>query len=227
MKPSRLWIYLCLIVVLVILAGAEAPCAYDSGDLERIKTFEVFGGTAFNFRLPTKIEQSGQPDLDFDAKYQTRPFEEALYYSIRFGRWRNGRATEIEWLHHKLYMVDKPAEVQKFDISHGFNMVFLNRAKEKNGVIYRVGGGPVITHPENTVRGLSLPEDGGIFDKGYYLSGAAVQLACGKRFDFSERWYGALEAKATFAYARVKVEDGHANVGNIAAHILFGIGYRY
>jgi hypothetical protein len=33
----------------------------------------------------------------------------------------------IEYLHHKLYLSNPPAEVQSFAISHGYNLFAVNR----------------------------------------------------------------------------------------------------
>ncbi|MDO8587532.1 MAG: hypothetical protein Q7T82_10890 [Armatimonadota bacterium] len=223
--------FIILTLALASVAGAALSAAdvssTDPDPREKTNTIEFYGGTAYNFRTSLKVEQSGQPDLSFDAKYRTSAFESPIYYGWRFGMWRGDKATEIEWIHHKLYLVNRPAEIQNFSISHGFNMFMLNKAREKNGIIYRIGGGVVITHPESAIRGQKFPEDNGIFNKGYYLSGPAVQVAIGKRFDISGHFFGSLEGKLTAAYARVNVADGHANVTNVATHFLFGIGYKY
>ena len=208
-------------------ARADDKSSSASDPDKTVRTVEFYGGTAFSFRTNLKIEQAGQPDISLGAKYKTEPFTSPIYYAWRFGRWKGNKATEIEWIHHKLYLDNGPSEVQKFNITHGFNMFMLNKAQEKNGIVYRVGGGIVITHPENTVRDQALPEDNGIFNKGYHLSGAAAQVAVAKRFDLSNHWFANVEAKLTAAYARVDVVDGHASVPNVATHFLFGIGYKY
>jgi hypothetical protein len=192
------------------------------------KTIEVFTGNAYNFRTHLSIEQSGWPDISTNAKYQTRPFEEAPYYSIRFAKWREGgRATEIELLHHKIYLHNTTADVPRFDVTHGYNMLFLNQARMRNGVTYRVGGGLVIAHPENIVHGQELPLDEGIANSGFYLSGVAAQFAVGKRFRISGNLFATAEAKVTAAWARIKIVDGHATTPNLAVHGLIGIGYAF
>lgn len=218
---------LCVIVALLATLTSLAVAVYAE-DQERTRTLEVMGGAVFNVKTPLKIEQSGQPNIDIDsAEYDTKPFQSPIYYSVRFANWRGDRATEVELIHQKLFLQNGQAEVQRFDISHGFNMLFLNKAWKKDGLIFHFGGGAVITHPENTVRNLPLPQDGGLFDRGYYLSGAAVQFAVGKEIPISGRLFGVLEGKVTAAYAKVKVVDGHANVSNVALHGLFGVGYKF
>jgi hypothetical protein len=99
----------------------------------------------------------------------------------------------------------------------------VNRAWEEKGFIYRAGLGVVITHPETTIRGLSHPQDGGIYD-GYYLSDPTVQGAVENRFHIWRWLTASLEAKLTASYARIPVEGGHADVPNVAVHGLFGLG---
>jgi hypothetical protein len=210
----RVLLAICALSLLLVPAWAQGQ------DDEKNKTVELLGGVVYNFKTPLRIEQDGQSDLDFDAKYRTRPFESPQYYVLRFAKWNGDKGKEIELIHDKLFLDNKPAEVQKFDISHGFNMLMMNEAWKRNGLIYHFGAGPVITHPENTVRNLD-------FEHGYYLSGAAIQFAVGKQFKLSGNLFGTLEAKVTGAYARVRVEDGHANVSNLAVHGVFGIGYRF
>jgi len=47
-------------------------------------------------------------------------------------------------------------------------------------IILRLGAGAVLTHPESTIRGMAFDESQGMFNQGYYFSGAAVQAALGK-----------------------------------------------
>lgn len=224
---------LCLFTALVVgLALLTMPALADSKDADPVKagarTFEIFTGTALNFRTNLRIEQSGQPDININADYRTRPFDGALYYDLRYAKWREGdRATEVELLHHKIYLQNTTADVPEFSITHGYNMLFLNTAWMKDGLTYRIGGGIVIAHPVNTVRGQTLPEDGGLFNEGFYLSGAATQFAVQKRFKLSGHMFASVEAKFTAAWARIKVVDGHADAPNVAVHGLVGIGYAF
>ena len=196
------------------------PAYANDQDEGKNKTFELLGGDAYNFKTPLRIEQDGQSDLHFDANYHTHPFQSPQYFILRFAKWNGDRGKELELIHDKLFLVNKPVEVQSFQITHGFNMLMMNQAWKKDGLIYHFGAGPVITHPENEVRNLP-------FENGYHLSGAAMQFAVGKQFRISKNLFGTVEAKVTGAYARVPVEDGHANVSNLAVHGVFGIGYRF
>jgi hypothetical protein len=83
----------------------------------------------------------------------------------------------------------------------------------------------VVTHPESTIRGKTLSEERGMFSSGYYVSGPTVQASMEKRFPVWKGFFAALEGKVTASYARVPVEDGHADVPTAAVHGLFGLGY--
>jgi hypothetical protein len=189
-------------------------------------TIEVFHGAPYNFRTPLRIEQSGQPDIRVTADYSTRPLTASPYFAWRVARGPDGHQWALEMIHHKLYLDNPPAGVQRFRITHGFNMFFVSRSSVAGPIRWRAGVGPVITHPESTVRGQSVPDGGGILDAGYFLSGAAVMGTAGKRFSFGDRFFGTLEARLTAAYARPLVAGGHASVPNVAIHLVGGIGGR-
>lgn len=188
---------------------------------------QFFLGSAINAASPLTIRQNGYPDLNLTAHYTERPFYDAPYYSYRVGKWKGGRAWEIQEVHHKLYLNNPPPEVQNFNVSHGYNLITLNRAWEQGGVIYRLGAGIVLTHPESTVRGQAFPNaTGGPFNTGnFYLSGVTVQAGVEKRFVFRKHWFFSIEAMATASYARsVPIANGSADIPNMAVHGLFGIG---
>ena len=190
-------------------------------------SFELFGGAALNLPTPLNIHQDGEEDIDVNANYRGEPFnseDASPYYDVRVGWWEKGRAWEIELLHHKLILNNRPQEVQKFEVSNGFNLLTLNRAWTHRGFIYRLGGGLVITYPYSTIRGREHATDGGIFNSGYYISGPTLQASAGKRFFILEHLFFALEAKLTTSYARVPIQDGKADVTNVAFHGQFGIG---
>ena len=193
-------------------------------------SFELSGGAAYSFPTPLRFHQDGEKDISVNARYSGRPFVtagEAPYYGWRIGRWKGDRAWELEWLHHKLSLSNRPDTVQRFEILNGFNLLMMNRALQYQGVIYRFGGGMVLTFPYSTVRAKEHSTEGGILDSGYYLSGVTLQVSAGKRFFFSEKVFLALEAKCTTSYARVPIEDGHADVTNAALHGSLGLGVLF
>jgi hypothetical protein len=188
--------------------------------------FQIATGSAYSFKAPLLIEQDGEEDIKVNAEYETRAWSTmAPYYNFKIGRWKGDRGLEFESLHHKLYLKNKPDEVQKFQISHGYNLNTLNYARKKHGLIYRIGGGFVMTHPETQVRGKSNEDDGGL--NGFYISGVTGQLAIEKRLYLSEAFFFSLEGKFTASWARIPIADGHATVPNAALHALIGAGYAF
>ena len=172
------------------------------------------------------IRQSGFPDIKTDADYETRPAESPPYYMLRAGRWQGGAGWELEMIHHKLFLQNPPPEVQRFHISHGYNIVALNRAWEVRRLILRAGAGVVVAHPESTVRGRNEDPSDANLSGGYHLTGPALQIAAEKRFALGEHCFLGLEAKVTTARATVPVAGGDADVPNTAFHGLVGLGYR-
>lgn len=208
---------LCSIVVLALLA---APAAAEEG-----WTFQASVGEVYNFDTSLKIHQEGFEAIDVDADYETQPFESPLYYSLRAGRWSGRSGWELELIHQKVFLQNRPPEVQFFGISHGYNLLTVNRAWDLRGFLWRVGVGPVIAHPENEVRGRVLdPEDTNL-SGGYHLTGPVLQLGLEKRFDLGQRWFLGIEGKVSTARATVPVAGGEADVPNTAVHALVGLGW--
>lgn len=205
---------------LVAPASAQAPP--PSG-----WAVELSSGSAFNVPTPLTFQQAGQPDIELSARYDTRPWTEAPYYAVRVGRWLGNRGWELELIHHKLYLRNPPREVQHFAVSHGYNLVLVNRAARRRATVWRAGAGVVIAHPEATVRQQALSEKRGLFSRGYHLSGAAIQAAAARRLGVSRWLHVTAELKVTAAYARVPIPDGHASVPNVAVHALLGVGYSF
>lgn len=207
-------------IVVVTLFCAPVWAAAD------MLSLQASGGAAYNFRLPLVIRQDGQDTIRFNADYDTKPFETPIYYSVRAGWWRDDAAWELELVHHKLTLTNNPAEVEYFSVTHGFNLLTVNRAWKTPWFIWRIGAGVVITHPESTIRGKTFDQTGGIAD-GYYLSGPTAQIALEKRFYLYKGLYASLEGKYTLSWAHVPVSDGKADLWNSALHGLFGLGIEF
>ncbi len=193
--------------------------------------FEVNGGAPVNIPLPISIYQDNEPDIRFTARYKSKAFTSPFYWVWRIGRWSNNKALEIESVHHKLYLINRPEEIHHFHISHGYNLLTINRAfeinlLEKHKAIVRAGAGIVLAHPENEVRGKRLDEKTGFAGLGYYISGPALNLSLAKRIDLGDHLYINIESKLNPSVANIPIADGHANVWNIHCALAFGIGWR-
>lgn len=93
--------------------------------------------------LPSEltIVQEGYNDLVIDAGYQVKSLKSPVYYSMRAAIHFENGAWEIEVNHLKLYLKNKPAEVDEFSITHGFNQIFVNYLRKYNWFDCRVGIG--------------------------------------------------------------------------------------
>ena len=195
-------------------------------------SFELHGGTAYNPPLPLIIKQTGEPEIRLNARFETRPFEAPVYWVWRISSWQEEKSWEFEAVHHKLYLLNLPDEVQKFTISHGYNILTVNRSYRKNlfqnfPVTYRIGGGVVLAHPENRVRHKEFDQNLGAFGWGYYIRGPVLNLTLGKRFEFGKRLFLNTEAKLSPSFARVPIVDGHADVWNMAFQLALGLGFNF
>ena len=210
-----------LIIVFTLSALMFIPTISDAQWV-----FHLGTGSAYNFTTPLEIRQDGEEDINVSARYDTKAFSTAAwYYDMRIAKWKNNHAWEFETHHQKLHLDNRPAEVQSFVISHGYNLNTVNSAWLINNFIYRLGLGIVITHPETIVRNKEYDDKGGV--NGFHLSGVTAQAAMEKRFSVTEKIFIYLEAKMTASYATIPVEDGDASVPNAAIHGLFGTGYSF
>jgi hypothetical protein len=186
--------------------------------------FEFQSGGAYNVPMPLIIKQQDYPDIKLTGNYHTEALTLPVYMDVRLGRWQNDRSWEMEFIHHKLYLDNTDSEVQKFNLSHGFNMISLNRGFDQKTFRYHAGIGIVITHPESNIRGKEFGDSENTWDLGYYLSGPVINLAISKPIRLGDRFFINAEAKTTFAYASVKVAQGNADVFNLAFHLILGVG---
>jgi hypothetical protein len=184
---------------------------------------EYFRGTALSVPSPLTINQDGYPPIEFTAHYSTRPFDDRAYYAVRIAHWHDQKGWILEELHHKVYLDNPQGEVEHFEVTHGYNLVTLNRGWRWGGNLVMLGGGAVVTFPHSTIRGLTYPQD----TTQYHLSGVTVQGAVGHQFHFSRHVFASVEAKLTASWARVPIVDGNAHVPNAAFHVLAGLGGQF
>jgi opacity protein-like surface antigen len=184
---------------------------------------EVLIGDAYNLNSRTHIHTVQTPAAAFDGDYETRGLEGPLHYAWRVTRWEQDRGWELQFLHHKLYLRNRPQNVEALSISHGFNIVALGRAYRMDAWRFRFGLGPVIAHPEARIAGVSYGDD-------YELAGAAAVGSIGIALDLTARWSIAGEVAATYGYAEMHPSgepDLRFSVRNPAIHAQVGVGYRF
>ncbi|HXV62889.1 MAG TPA: hypothetical protein VEK15_19475 [Vicinamibacteria bacterium] len=183
-------------------------------------SFEAFLGGALNAGTTLAISQSGYPDLDHAADYETRAFDFPLYYSLRFalndrsGRW------EVQFTHHKVYLSNPTTEIQNFEITHGLNLMTFGRAWTSLPVDIRAAAGVVIAHADSKIR--EQP-----FSPGYRLTGPSFLLGVGKRLGLTRSLFASGEVQLSAARVIVPVNGGDASAPNVALHVMFGLGARF
>ncbi len=177
---------------------------------------EAFTGAAHSFETTLTVRQEGSRDLRVAADYSTRPFEDAPYYGWRLSREGPRGGWDVQLLHHKLYLEDPPPEVERFEVTHGYNLLTIGHTWRRGGWALRLGLGAVIAHAESTVRARA---HGG----GYELSGPSAEVALGRRLPLGRRLAVVAEAKLTAARAEVSIGGGQASVPNAALHGVVGL----
>ncbi len=192
-------------------------------------SFELCGGAPYNFPSYIKIHQAGYNDMAVhNARFYSEPFTLPPYWDWRLARIKNNSIIELEAIHHKLYLKNKPSEIKRFSISHGFNMFFINYGKiKKRNFIIRAGLGTVFSHPETDIRGHAFEDKGEFLNTDYYLSGPAVNLSAGKKWHVIKRLFINTEIKTTIAYAKVPVALGYAKVFTSSLQFVAGLGFDF
>jgi hypothetical protein len=211
-----------------VLLPLSAFAAYQPHDDRPRWSFEYHFGGTYNFELPLTIVQAGYPDIYIKrAIYETEPFTSPHYWNWRFTKRFETWGLSFEAIHHKIYLKNKPAEVERFGISHGYNMLILSYIKQYPWFNLCFGGGTVLAHPESTVRGMKWPEGPGFDLYGYELGGYVLNFGIAHQVRIYKRFYVSTEAKLTFSQVEVPIVDGHANVNSLALQLIFGPGIDF
>lgn len=193
-------------------------------------------GGSFNKNENLTIHQDGGLDITFRADFDSKPFNNPLYYGLRIARHKGSTAWEFEHLHQKLYIDDLPNNVQHFEITDGYNLFYVNRsiATPKYDIRLRTGVGAVIAHPQITANGVETYKKGGgaiptIWNKdsGYQWAGVSVQAGIEKSFAITDKLSVSAEAKITHSKADIDLENGSVKVPNTALHGLVWLNYKF
>jgi hypothetical protein len=216
-----------LVLALLFSCGAASTLS-----AQQRFSFEVFGGSAYNVPTPLTVEQTGFPDIRVGAaRYDTKPLGPYYpYYSWRAMIWnREGTAAwEATQVHHRLFLTNKPPEIQTFEIHFGYNFYMLGRAWKRGDFVYHLDGGVLICNPTNTVRNQKLStRDQGLFDAGYYLSGIGGQFGVSRSVELMPQLDLVGNGAVIIGRARVPVVDGTATVPNVGFHGQIGLAIRF
>jgi hypothetical protein len=165
------------------------------------------------------------------AHYSTRPFADAPYYSYRISHDRaNSAAKELELLHHKLYLENPQAPVERLEVTHGYNLAMANIAGPGYRWRWRVGVGVVLAHPEGRVAGQEISGARTALGGGYHVAGITTQVAVARRYALEPgrtQLFATPELKLTASSARISINSIRLSLPNIAFHALGGLGVRH
>ena len=183
---------------------------------------EVFGGTAISSKTPLTIDQTGAETIELTADYETRPLDQPFYWAVRVGARSPKSAWELQLTHHKMYLANLPAEVQQFEVTHGFNILTVNYARETRPLTLRAGAGVVLPHVTGTVRGEDFSTQGG-----YKIGGPAFLVGAGKRWPIVAGLSVEAESQLTMGWIDMTVTGGRVSASNVALHLWAGLGYTF
>ena len=217
-----------LIFGMALIVTPFAIAEYKPHDVRPRWSFEYNLGGVYNFPLPLTIVQAGYHDIYIEkAIYETEPFTSPHYWDWRLIKWFGKSGISFDGIHHKLYLKNKPPEVQRFGISHGYNMCIFSYVRNCKWFNWTVGAGSVLLHPESTIRDKKWPEGPGFDWGGYYLRGYVLNLGIAHQVRVFNRFYINTEARITFSQAEAPIVDGYAKVNSMAFQFIFGPGIDF
>jgi opacity protein-like surface antigen len=231
-------------LALALLAAHGAACAQT--------LFSLYTGSSSTRDGELHIRQ---PAIGTDAtiggvRWEARPFRPAPYYGLRLMRFFDDRpewGVALDYTHYKVYAQTErnvsvsgtwqgapvattatmSQYVQRFEISHGVNLVSLNVIRRWPGSGERglqpylgAGIGHYLLHAESSVAGRS-------HETGYQGSGIGYQLLAGLHYGVSDRLGVFAETKFDRGTATVDIADGSARTRLHSLHLVAGLSYRF
>ncbi|EJG0766532.1 hypothetical protein C4G84_RS22310 [Vibrio parahaemolyticus O5:K30] len=215
------------ILIPTILAASFTQAASASQFNEGWE-FSLGLGGAYSASEDITIKRDNASDIDLgDVEFENKPFQAPLYYTIRGGKWSlndgwaDSTAFEMELIHHKIYAKgsDLSQGVSKFEVTDGYNLLYVNYAVKKDHWIARAGIGAAIPHPDVII-------DGERTHGGYQLAGITGQLSLEREFELNETFALGIESKVTYSYADIDIDGGSVEVPNTAIHLVANLKYR-
>jgi|GEM_PF-453630 len=220
----------CVAAPLVAHVASAQPASARPAAARREVAVEFAGGTAWSWRTPLTARLPGAAAATLRARYTTRPLRDAPYYAYRVGYGTPARGVEAELVHHKLYLENPRPPVERFEVTHGYNLATANLRAPAAGYVVRVGLGLVVAHPEGRIAGRAVGPVRSRLGGGYHIAGATAQLGVGRRYPLGRgavAAFAAPELKLTASGARVPLAGGGGVlVPNVALHALAGLGVR-
>lgn len=217
MKTSLVILLLCWSCLLLI-SDLEA---------ENSRQIAIALGDAYCAPAPLCLQQKGFSDIKLNARFATHSFQPPIYYAIKAGCYSDANGWEFEFIHLKIKLKNKIEDIQRFEVSHGFNLLTVLRSWKRHNFNWQIGVGLVLAHPENTVRNLKLSETTGLFHNGYYIAGPNIQLALTRTLIRWSDFSIFISGKFTGAYCRIPIAEGQSQLLLFNFHGLFGVAYAF
>lgn len=231
------------------LASAIMFCVAAHHVPGRTETFaSIYTGSSRTRQSDLKLSQ---PALGTDltaqgVRWSADPWRPAPYYGLRITRFADEAASwgfAVDYTHYKIYaktgrqvavsgtsrgtpvaaVVPLDQFVQRFEISHGVNVLSLNGVYRWVGQVepyVGLGAAYYLAHAESTVGGEP-------HETGYQATGFGVQTFAGLRWRMTERTGLFAEAKYNTGKARVDIAGGRADTPLRTFHLAAGISVDF
>ena len=193
-------------------------------------SLELMSGIPLNVALPMVVSQQGEQDIRIKkAHFASDPFLSPIFWDWQIQYNKDSlNGFSIESIHHKLFLKNKPPEIERFGISHGYNYIFINRFFSRGNPDLKLnfGLGTVLAHPESTVRGKQFYQHNGLINWGYYFNGWAVNGGMSYQKKLFGRFFAIVHGKCCFSHSKVPIMDGSARLWNLSFMLTFGLKYE-
>jgi len=205
-------------VTTIVFAAVSPGIAASGAERTSRFAFQAFGGTTLNAPTTLKVSQAGSPDIEHAASWTSRSLDQPFYWAIRL-RWQRERSGwELQLLHHKLHLKNTTADLQHFEVTHGFNVLTAHRVWRRDRLHLRLGAGVVLPHAESVVRGRYAGTGP------YRIRGPAAVAGVGWEQPLGRRLLATAEAQGIAGRASVDIAAGRARVDALGLHVLVGLG---
>lgn len=161
--------------------------------------------------------------------WEGKSFSPPPYYGARAMWWQsNNIAYGVELTHTKAYApaAEMPAGFSRLEFSDGHNIVTANVMKrwpgKWNAITPYVGGGVglAIPHVDATVNGFHT--------YGYQVTGPALRLTAGAKYDLNDKWALFSEYQFTASWNKADLDGGGSMETRLYTNAInFGISYKF
>jgi hypothetical protein len=184
---------------------------------------EIFGGGNINQVNPISFDQlgSGAQGGGGSAGVVTHGGR-TPYYAARVSRWQGGGAWELQGINTNVFLNYVPRNGSDDDILRGYDHFLVNRAARLWGLIWRLGAGVVITHPEPTQSQINARSSGS-----YYFSGVGGQASVAKRIPISDHVFTTVEGNVTSDYPQASIPGNTVTPPTHAFNGVLGLGLNF